>query len=836
MKPFIILLLSVISWTIDCEELGLENGVLCLFKTAEERQRLADNVIPGLVKLGLRPVLRSMDTPPGDADLAGNRAVLTWFADGLYAYPEKYLDFLASALDKGKKAVIIGGLGAYGRKTGDEVVYLGNDYYNKVFIRMGLAFRGYWTGDPGVLGIVHSDKEMAEKNAAQDPSEARHYFKIENVDVRNDVHLAIRRTDFRKEGLDSGDSTVMVTGPRGGFCLESYDARWVDGKHVTMIDLPRFIERSLFHDDGAQRFLVIRDSANRTPGYAEYFDNVERALELAKLDYDTLDIERCKHAVLSDLYAYDAVLLGIRDYSRLPDSLFIAYVAGGGRLAGLGAFGTGGLSGLFGIRQVSLTANRCKSILTDRQFLLAGENYGRFDGFDILVRDVELYDGAEVYWELEHDKGCTPLVWEFEFGEGKTLFWNGDLPGSDRNTRSLVLESVLKVTDVCASGLANVGMLWMDDCPAPLWNTNYREYHTKRLKDELPAASESRRVEIEKLLGRIERNYPDELDTDFMEKAWIPDMFGILERNDLPMSFFLIFNYEAEVTPPFDAGEFYIAKNSLSVELGRRILREGYELGLHGFSHEPLSLGHASLPEAVPWNRENMVAALVAAREEWTGLFGGHTLPVSYVAPYNVIEPEGMAALGKAFPSVITIGTMYHKGVYETDMDFGYVDTNPGLYSLPRSSSGYGLIGAEKFNLLVALGNIGVLSHFLHPDDYADEERSFGYMGWKYMRGQFENLVATVKRNYPWLEFFQVRDARDVIARYANKGVLVRKLGDRIEIDVNQGPGERGYFFRVRFGERKFKSAENCTQVFAYPGGTDIIFKTGKPKCTVFLD
>ena len=810
-------------------------GVLCLYKNKMEKNRIINKVFPILKKLGLKPALRSLNTVPNMYDLKNKRAVLTWSSTGLYKYPKKFLGFLSKTIKSGRKAILIGGLGAYGKKVGKKDIYLDPKQYNLVFNKLGLNFKGFWTGNGNVLRVIKKNRSMVEKQIFQSPRTIKHYFKIDNIDNKNTVHLTVRRTDYKKiKFFNNPDSTFIVTGPAGGFCLEYYEGRYHGGKYKMMLNLEKFLEASLFYKDNIQKFMIVYDARIRNSKYKYYLSNIGKALELTKISYVLTDSRKLNKMISRDLENYTGIILAIKNLTKLPKNIIKKYVKNGGKLIALRTEKIGNFSDVFGIKKLSNYNNNCKSIIVKSPLLLGRKSYRHFSGLEANVPDVTLRRGAKILWYGKNDNSHIPLLWKYGYGKGKSIYWNAGFVGADRNTRGLILESLMQVSDILVGGLVNIAMIWMDDCPAPLWNANYRKFKIKMLEKTAKTAKDKKQLLL--FIKRLKTNYKTQLDSDFMEKVWVPDMFRILKKYNIPMSFYLIFNYNQQMKPPFKIKDFFLAKNNLPFKLAKKILESGHELGFHGFNHQSLTTKKTALgSHSLAWSVKNMYLSLIEAKKAWIKLFGKHNLPTSYVAPHNVIDKHGIITLKKTFPSINTIGTLYNKGEYETDTDFGNNKYNEQAFNIPRTSSGFGFAKTSRLNLLFSLSHFGVVSHFLHPDDYIDRHRSYGYKGWGYLKKRFIHMIKTLKHNYPWLEYFQVRDARNHFKRYLNKGVLIKRTGNILNIEVSQSPYERPFFFRVKFNNKRFRYAKGCQVVFRYPGNRDIIFKTKKTSCKIYL-
>ena len=82
--------------------------------------------------------------------------------------------------------------------------------------------------------------------------------------------------------------------------------------------------------------------------------------------------------------------------------------------------------------------------------------------------------------------------------------------------------------------------------------------------------------------------------------------------------------------------------------------------------------------DSTPWDdREAMEAALRLSRNEWISLYGKSMLPVSYVAPHNIIDDTGLRAIGTVFPEIRVVATLYTSREGERTREFKWTPELP---------------------------------------------------------------------------------------------------------------------------------------------------------------
>jgi len=293
---------------------------------------------------------------------------------------------------------------------------------------------------------------------------------------------------------------------------------------------------------------------------------------------------------------------------------------------------------------------------------------------------------------------------------------------------------------------------------------------------------------------------------DFYYKVWFPDMMSLARKYGLHYLWIIPFNYNGRIEPPWDFREWTHAKIEVNGQkvpfctyMSHQVAQGEHELALHGYCHQSLRLDW--------WkgNTGNMVAALEAAKQRWQE-DGLGPLPFSYVAPNNLYDAAGLAALHEAIPSIKVVSSVF-TGVFEEGRlrEFGPEPWNEDLFSIPRWTHG---CFDEPYTRLVTMSELnmmGVWTHFLHPDDIFNtienyptetEPRNPHNAPWRGdpsdpadgMFDQLDRMLAWNQEHYPWLRWMNTDDSYTEFANYFDTEASYTFDDDEIRIEFSKHP------------------------------------------------
>ena len=563
--------------------------------------------------------------------------------------------------------------------------------------------------------------------------------------------------------------------------------------------------RPVYADLPEQRFLLVHDSAD--PFGEMCYQQTIKALDYAKIAYDSCDLSEAKE--LPELSAYSGLVFATELINKLDEKAcqqIKGAVARGGSLTVIYPGWNPRLGDLFGIANQPELVERESGLRFEGDFFpgvkgleLPEERFPSLPTLDVVLTG----DNEVMVTSLSSGK---PLMWQRRYGKGRVLFWNAQWL-SDMETRGFIVQSILATPGLAVSSTANIGVIFIDDFP--------QDSSTKKLEP----------IKTEYDLSMV----------DFYNRVWFPDMVNLARRYDLKYTGVVLFNYNGKTKPPFDFGRWEHTKIRVGwqevpygVFYGHKISQdEDWELGLHGYNHESLTLKD--------WGSvDKMIAALEAAKERWLEDSLGE-LPFTYVPPHNIYDAAGMEALAKAFPSIkVVAGAAIGDFEEGADREFGPEPWHEGFFDIPRWTWGQVLDGENRFRLLSEMGIFGVWTHFIHPDDVfhiprnypdADEWRNPHSLPWRgdhtgeknglYYR--FVEWFEFVRKHYPWLRYMTAKEAYHELQKYLAIEASYALKPREVMATFSDYP----VYFQVRINDGRvldLNGMANCQLVDIYEG------------------
>lgn len=362
-----------------------------------------------------------------------------------------------------------------------------------------------------------------------------------------------------------------------------------------------------------------------------------------------------------------------------------------------------------------------------------GQRYEFSDPFESAL-SVSLREEATVHARTG-DEG-TPLVWSVSLGSGRIVVDNIGI--YDKIMRGIYAASFSLLCDATAYPVINGSVFYLDDFPSPV-----------------PGGDGT----------YIRRDYSMSI-SDFYSKVWWPDLVQLAQKYGVRFTGVMIENYEDdtvdEPTRQKDTQQFRY--------FGSLLLRQGGEIGFHGYNHQPLVLPNTDYKGLYAYRQWPSEEAITAAMEELIE-FQQTVLPYTngtvYVPPSNILSAEGRRVLGTKVPQIRTIASTYFKD--GTDLpyvqEFGVA--TDGIVEQPRIVSG-GMVG-DTYMRLAAMSELNmhyVSTHFMHPDDLLDEDRGAAE-GWEVYKGGLEDYLKWLSTSAPDLRRQTGTECSGAIQRYA---------------------------------------------------------------------
>ncbi|MFD2043805.1 DUF2194 domain-containing protein [Ornithinibacillus salinisoli] len=502
-------------------------------------------------------------------------------------------------------------------------------------------------------------------------------------------------------------------------------------------------------------------------------DNFERTLDYMKKKYETIPVLQMP----ADLSSYQTVIILFSDLEKVEDFNKVTdYVSLGGKVffgilpePGTTYFNLYQKLGIYetdttyqeavGVEMVSDLLLKAQGLKIDKEFIVNSSLYLRLK--DTATLHVQSSDGI-------------PLLWSSSYKDGQFMVFNGTMLSSKLN-RGLISGAISYLNDDYIYPILNSKVVYIDDFPAP-FPEGYDE--------------------------QIYANYKRDIPT-FFKDIWWPDMVKTAIKNDLTYTGVLIETYNDKIKSPFNER---LVKENLKI-YGRELIKMGGEVGVHGYNHQSLTLDQTKVDELGynAWkDQQDMVSSLEEVESLFNELFPDYTLR-TYVPPSNVLSEEGKKAIQKAIPSVTNLASLYYYG----EEQIAYIqefESNDWYTEIPRFTSNYLYIDESKWSIANSATSIGAFSHFIHPDDLLDRERS-GSKDWDTLLKEFNKMMHDVKVNYPWMKSQTASESAAVVKNFQQAEVFVSQTSNRLDVYINQFAGELDFILR---SDKTFTRGDGC--------------------------
>ncbi len=416
------------------------------------------------------------------------------------------------------------------------------------------------------------------------------------------------------------------------------------------------------------------------------------------------------------------------------------------------------------------------------------ENVHIADGFMVGGNvTIPVEDGYDSAWAVQLDKKKakvyawikngydTPLIWETPYGKGKFVVNN--IGVCEKANRGFYAASFSLLEDISIYPVINASTFYLDDFPSQIPEGNneyiYRDY------------------------GATTR--------DFYVNIWWPAMMNFADTYGLKFTGLAITCYDDNV----DGSTPSQADEGTFLNFGNMLLRQGGEVGYHGYNHQPLCTSECDYEGLYDYKTWESKAAMRSAFDSLVdlcdGLFPGVRISL-YVPPSNIMSQVGEDFLFNSYPHIQTIS-----GIYFPDGDFKFGCTQEfevlpdGRVHQPRIISGCDLTPYMDMALISELNLHFVNSHFTHPDDALDPERG-AELGWAVLAKRFEEYLSHLYTSAPQIRNLTGSETSAAVQRYAALNAEIRQQGKRVTVDIENFYDE-GYFF-IRFNEGEYKSID----------------------------
>jgi len=501
-------------------------------------------------------------------------------------------------------------------------------------------------------------------------------------------------------------------------------------------ELPESVSASIPGDSVFNKYLILSDAGESNS--IGTLKQVERVLQYMKIDYDSLDI--------SDSYGIDpdkycCIIFSFESLDFLEDLItYIDFVRKGGSLI----FALRPvidphfreISSFLGIDSFDGIEDNARGIKVEAP-LLAGIDEFEYDlGFiQNSSINVKLKKSSNTRSYLSTFNGIS-LLWQTDYGKGRFVVFNGTML-NEKSNRGVLTAAISLSRDIIVYPIANIKMVHIDDFPAPI----------------------PRGID-ESIMEEFNRTIPQ-----FYREVWWSDMIRLAKKYDLKYSGFVIENYGDNTEPPFEMTGRLDGENMLVY--GKELLNLGGEIGLHGYNHQSLA-PEGFIKQDLGYNcwasQEDMEKAMEALIGFIHSVFRNYSLK-AYVPPSNILSDMGRAAVIATNEELDVIASVYLPNM-EGDVYCQEFEIAPdGIIEFPRISSGYHYGPEEMWSIYNGLNTHGIFSHFIHPDDILDPDRSRD-KSWSELSKDFEMIFDDIDKNYSWLNSYTISEGARELIKY----------------------------------------------------------------------
>lgn len=551
----------------------------------------------------------------------------------------------------------------------------------------------------------------------------------------------------------------------------------ISQKEIQDVDSTEVVEESITYSEPIEVpkecLLLVDSSVQDSQKYQKIMTFI---LDSMSVGYDVVDLKTQKFPALEN---YQTVVLGVTDLVYLKENIstLSEWVQKGGSLMSAYTFKTGRyfhlLSGKLGIIDGGNDFATYSGIEVKDGFMIGGGRSFHYESDWDSSLNVILDDSCQVY--LKAANNTTPILWEKDYGDGKFVVVN--LKEYEKVNRGILSAAYSLLQDAFIYPVINASAFYIDDFLAPT-PSEKNKYITKYYHSSIK---------------------------DFYLDYWFPTILQWEKSYGIIHTGTIVESYSKKNTGPF--------KRQDEVELfefyGNMLLKNGGELGLHGYNHMPLCLEGFNYSffydEYKVWkDKETMKASLEELISFSKELFPTQKLSV-YVPPANVLSQEGREMIGNEFPEIKAIASVYRQTKYGSEYTQEFSVSEDGIIETPRIISGYLIDGSMEFEAFSELNFHYVQSSYSHPSDVLDEEKG-SELGWETQSNDFEQYISWIYDIAP--------NIRDVTGSQMGRAVeqydklQVQKTYSNQGINLELGSFSKEAYLMLRLNEGKLATIE----------------------------
>lgn len=517
--------------------------------------------------------------------------------------------------------------------------------------------------------------------------------------------------------------------------------------------------------------LLLCDSTqDGVPQAKEMFEQILLDMKAA---YQVMDLAEKRAEALPEFSAYQTVVLLVPNLDVLEEQLLTLMhwvEQGGSALFAMTPVKTGSFDVIapkLGIQTSDWEYKMTRSIVPAADFMLGGgQQYDFTDPFRSSL-SISLRETAVV--RAVSGEENLPLVWSTSLGNGRVVVDNIGIYG--KVVRGFYAASYSLLGSASAYPVINSAAFYLDDFPSPV-----------------PGGDGT----------YIRRDYGLSI-AEFYSKVWWPDLVQLAQQYDIRFTGVMIENYEDDTfTAPVrqrDGQQFRY--------FGSLLLRQGGELGFHGYNHQPLALPDTDYGQRYSYNTWPDETAMLISLQELLD-FQKEVLPYAvstvYVPPSNILSAAGRKLLQREMPQIRTIASTYFGDgtALPYVQEFGVAED--GIVEQPRIVSG-SMVG-DSYMRLAAVSELNmhyVSTHFMHPDDLLDVDRG-AQQGWEVYKDGLQDYLQWLTSAAPYLRMQTGTECAGAVQRYAGLTISMEATADAWTLTLGNFVDEAWLLFRANEG------------------------------------
>lgn len=514
-------------------------------------------------------------------------------------------------------------------------------------------------------------------------------------------------------------------------------------------------------------------------GSKELRDNMEKILEMARLNFEMVDIdsegvlEKVNGAGKDDIIVIGTEKFGNTEYIGLQEALVSKVEGGTGAVFMVRSYQPG-LDRLCGMAKNGGYMEKTVFGIEFHQKFFPGLDEISMGKDDRKIAhsslDVKLSGSAML---IASAQGI-PVLWTNDYGSGRVVYVNSTML-MDKANRGIMTQSIALSSDRFVYTIFNGKIVNIDDFPAPVKpgadDVIYENYHMNN--------------------------------NMFYRNIWWSSLYNMAKIYHMKYTGLVIGVYNLETKSPLPN------INTAGVQdikyFGRKLSEIGGELGIHGYNHNSLALnGQMEFDNYgySPWeSKAAMEEGLLKLKNSIEAMYGKDTKIYTYVPPSNIISKDGKEAVKNVFPEIKVFAGLYtgtpERGVLY--QEFGKDPDIEGVYDFPRISAGYEYNKYVMWDIYSGIAHYGIVSHFIHPDDILDAERSSG-RNWEDLEKGIDSMFGDIYRRFPSLRGMTTTQAFEEYVKNENMNVYVEYGRDYIRISHESMSPPAYHMIKVKNG------------------------------------